>query len=357
MAQNRIWLDCRDRILSFDFDAREHDALVPPLREDEEIGQFIVGEDVGVSLYRDGYQVPGEDTPDLDLSPRVMRLDRNGNVRWQADLPVEALAFGGVVSASADTNWRTEPKRAWRPRSWKSDCYVNDGLLLSGDVLLASYIEISSGIGFSYALRWSDGTLLWTSEMCPFSRRGIYGVGSFVFSVGGYGDRRTFVLNERGKKVQEWNVSGAFCVALENIIWVSGESNLVGEQHHCWKLHADAVAEKGTTLSLTEGSQPALSEDGLIFWRAGQLLRIDSNGRAHVLNPTVGDANCRVLSRMMLDEQGTLIFSTAGSGAAHEGNIQSYLWIAREKVAPLAQTSWPCGDGNPQANPVWREGS
>ncbi len=354
VARNRIWLDCRDRILCFDFEGNEQPALVPPVRENERVGQFVVGaQDVAVSLYREENQFE-EDAPDLDLCPRVMRLGADGDVRWQTDLPVQRLSFSGVVSASAATNWKAQPMAVWRPRSWTADCYVNDGLLLSGDVLLASYIDISSGIGFSYALRWSNGQLLWTSEMCPYSFRGINGVGSFIFSVLGYGESRTFVLDEHGENKGEWKRSGPFCVVGEGEVWLAEQGQTTIQLCHAFVLGAGNTERQGARLSSYEGAQPALGEDGLIFWRAGQLLRVDSHGRKHVLNSSVGDPKSRVLSRMLLDEHGTLVFATAGVGAAYE-DIESCLWIAREPLAPLGHTPWPCGEGNPQANPVWRE--
>lgn len=352
VARERIWLDCSDRILCFDFEGGEQPALVPPLRENERVGQFVVGaNDVAVSLYRE--RDFDKDAPALDLSPRVMRLGAGGKARWQTDLPVERLSFGGVVSASAATGWKAQPKKAWRPRSWTADCYVNNGLLLSGDVLLASYVDDSSGIGFSYALRWSDGQLLWTSEMCPYSRRGIYGDGQFVFSVGGYGESRTFVSDEHGENKGEWKRSGAFCSS-EGEIWLTEQGQTTTQPCHAFVLGLHNTEKEGARLPSHEGAPPALGEDGLIFWRAGQLLRVDSQGRKHVLNSSVGDPKSRVLSRMLLDEQGTLAFATAGVGAAYE-DIESCLWIAREPVSPLRRTPWPCDEGNPAANPIWHE--
>ena len=362
VAHGRIWIDCRNRILRFDFDGNEKAPLRVALRPDEAVGWYVVGEDsVAVSLYRDLDQPreypddeEGESEPPLDLSGRVVRLNLDGTVRWSCNLPIEKLVYEGIGYVSAKTQGR-QPDPPWRPSSWKCDGYVNDGLLLSGDVLLASFIEISSGIGFSYAVRWSDGVLLWTTEMLPFSRRAICGEGEFAFSVGGYGESRTFVVNARGEILREWKGNGALCVGEEGDLWLVENARYVGSPCAVWQLKAKGEAHRCATIVPGSGSTVALNSDGVIFWRDGQLRRIDFNGRTTVLNPDVGSPKSSVLSGMLLNEEGTLVFSTAGSGAPHEGNVPSMLWIAQEKVAPLLETAWPCGEGNPQGNPVWRE--
>ena len=353
VANDQIWLACGSSLARFDFAGNALEALTPPLREQEEIGQFLLSDgDVAVSLYRDR-EIYGEDeTHAPDMRPRVMRLGQQGNVIWQTNLPVEPLQFDGIVSMSADDNWRAKPMKAWQPRSWKADCYVNDGLLLAGEVLLASYIDISSGIGLSYAIRWSDGAFLWASEMCPYSRRGIYASHSFVFSVSGYGAFRTFVLNEKGEKTGEWTSSGDFCVGQNGNIWMQESTNVPSQLFHSVCLRPDGETRKGAQLNGFEGSAPALSEIGSIFWRMGQLVRVDFDGKLHILNSRVGDPKSRVLSRTMLDENGSLIFATAGTGA-NSKQIEAALWIG-EGLAPLASAPWPCGDGDAAANPVWR---
>ncbi len=351
VANEQIWLGCGARLARFDFAGHVLDAFAPPLRDEEEIGQFLLGDgDVAVSLYRDRERYNDDDAPALDLRPRVMRLTGAGEVIWQTDLPVEPLQFSGVVSMSAANKWRAEPMKAWQPRSWKADCYVNDGLLLSGDVLLASYIDISSGIGFSYALRWSDGRFLWTSEMCPYARRGVYGDGAFAFSVSGYGAFRSFALNQQGEKISEWPSSGDFCVGRDGNIWMQESTNVTSQTFRSVCLRPDGTLRKGAQLMGFEGSAPALSAIGSIFWRCGQLMRADFEGKHRVLNARAGDPKSRVLSRTLLDENGSLIFATAGAGAA---KAESALWIG-EALPPIAATSWPCADGNAAGNPVWR---
>jgi len=136
-----------------------------------------------------------------------------GTTRWSTHLPVGDVEYEGIVEMSVESGWQPRPKKAWRPGDWQPS--YHEPLLLSGDRLLASYFEMSSGIGCSYCLNALDGRLLWTTPLRPSSSLAIADEGEFLVGVQGYGAFDTYRYGRDGTVQPHWP-SHAYLLVREN---------------------------------------------------------------------------------------------------------------------------------------------
>src|SRR5205814_763198 len=109
----------------------------------EELGSFL--------LVPDGFITAFHRPSSPRASGRVGRLDAAGSVAWTTTLPVEAVAYAGVVEMGVESDWQARPKKPWQPEDWQP-AWRGEPLLLSGNRLLARYFELSSGLGRSFCL-------------------------------------------------------------------------------------------------------------------------------------------------------------------------------------------------------------
>jgi hypothetical protein len=74
---------------------------------------------------------------------------------------------------------------AWEPRDFTPE--RDEGLLVSGDRVPATYLEVASGLGVGYCLDLGSGDLLWETPPRPIGARAVAGPGRFLVGAQGYG--------------------------------------------------------------------------------------------------------------------------------------------------------------------------
>lgn len=341
-----LWVGLEDCLVAFDANGTELQSLALPLESGEYLGSFVcVTDGFLASVYRQGQPVGNEGVE--DLTPRVLRLDEGGWPCWTTALPIDSHHFEGIVEARAETGWKTQAKPAWRPRNWTADVYVRDPILLSGNRLLASYIDISSGLGVSYCLNTTSGELCWRTPTLPFHRRAIGGQETFLLGAGGYGMMpMTQLRGADGEVLQEWHRNGAMCVLR------TGEVRLVEEfiqAPRAVQLGPDSTFQGGPSLAGTYTTSPVLTRGNeLLFWRGGSLFLLDKDFKLHTLATIDAVQDHAPVHRMLLCPDGTLVL------ALYEHHARHYeAWFVKTPFELQNDSPWPCADGNVSGNPCW----
>jgi hypothetical protein len=336
-----VWLAHEDFLQCFGPNSEEQQCHSVSLAPNEHIGSFLLGQDCFyINTHKFTYASD-------DYQPRALCLNLDASLRWSTPLPISRIAYRGCMQMRAATGWKSEETPAWRPRSWRSDHYVRDNLLLSGNRLLTNYIEISSGIGISYCVDADTGQFLWQTDPGPYGYRATVGNGQFVIGMGGYGAADTFLYDGNGKCLKHWPCEGQY------LLTPSGEIRVIEFQHgpRLKTLLPDGTVRQGPILQGNHTARPALSGDGrMVFYREGQLIAADEQLRCQTL---FSESEYRAAgSRILLNADGTLIF-TVNTEYTPQSPLKGELWIVPTDLAPLAATPWPCGEGNLRANPAY----
>ncbi|HEX2312170.1 MAG TPA: hypothetical protein VHJ17_00425 [Thermomonospora sp.] len=299
------------------------------------------GHDVGAFvILPDGFVVAWQSSPYRGV--RVERLDGRGRPRWSTELPVPAgLSYAGVVEMSAESGWRPVPARPWAPAdllaSW------SEALLVSGDRVLATFFEVSSGIGMSFCVDLGTGDHLWQTPPVPIGDLAIAGPGSFLVGVQGYGAFETLLYNGDGAVVLQWPSHGRPLVSSRGRIRMVELDNDPSRTLRIRRLHRDASMTDGPVLTGYHTIGPVLAADGrAAFWRDGRLQVVDRDLTVRTLH---ADPAWSGTDRMLLLDGGVLAF------VLNRGD-ERRLVFARTGLPPMDGGAWPCGEGNLQANPV-----
>jgi len=202
-------------------------------------------------------------------APNLQRIAHDGTVCWSTTLPVETVAFKGVVEVRADRGWRPSAKKPWTPETWFS---TPGALSVSGDCVLACFREMPrTGIGFGYVVSVSDGSLLFTTRKGPIGQVAAFGGGAFLIGYQGYGTFETLLYERDGRVRRRWASHGHYVVSGPDIRVIELE-NVLPSRMRLVRLRPRGSIAKGALLDGYATSRPFLGADGtLFFFRNGAL--------------------------------------------------------------------------------------
>src|SRR5262245_32262287 len=108
--------------------------------------------------------------------------------------------------------------------------------------------------------------------------------------------------------------------------------NVLPSKMHVSLLERDGSVRKGPHLDDYSTTYPVMTRDGtMAFWRGGTLSMIDRDLERHVLYADAQLSERALMSRMLLSDQGHVIFT-----------LDQELWIVDAGLGPLASSAWPC---------------
>jgi hypothetical protein len=328
------WIGSGDRLTQWGMDGLARHSTLLQWADGEQVGSFL--------LAPDGYYVCSQVRyQSASIPPRVQRYDLDGHLCWSTMLPFQPLSYDGVIEMSVESGWEARPKQPWQPRDWRPD--RQEPMLLAGDRLLVSYIDYSSGISVSYALDALAGDLCWMASPRPSGSKTILAADQFLLGSQGYGAFETCLYDWDGTVRQRWPSHGYIVLTETGQIRLVEMENVLPSKMHFSILDLDGSVIQGPHLDDYYTTYPVLTRDNTTaFWRSGSLILIDAELQKHVLYTDPQLSNHALMSRMLLSEDGKLIFT-----------LGQELWIADARLKPLAKSIWPCGGGNPQGNPVF----
>jgi hypothetical protein len=297
------------------------------------------GEELGaVVILPDGFCTAWTSGPPY-LGARVDRRGADGACIWSAVIPPERIAHNGIMTASAETGWRSQPKSPWIPGNFRLHSW--EPLLVSDDRILASYREGKSGLGISYFLDAATGEITNSTRPAPVGYKAISGRGEFLIGVQGYGDFSTARYTRAEGEVTSWPTHGPMLIDRTDKLFAVELSNSSAAQQKLRVLERDGSLSDGPVLAGYNTTHPALDRDGTaVFWRDGKLLTVDAELTLAELFSEKG-ASSVYMSRTLLLDDGVVAFALNGD-----------LLIFRTDLGPLEDSVWPCGDGNLNGNPV-----
>jgi outer membrane protein assembly factor BamB len=261
-------------------------------------------------------------------APRVARYDDNGATVWSTPILTNALPDCGPTV-------RATGKRSWLLMSH------HQPLLVSGDRVAASYVDIANGIGVTFFLDTTTGDPIATTPPHPSASKAIVAPGEFLIGEQGYGAFATTRYDRRATAVQRWKSHGMLVVDRHGTIHSAEYENMQTSRSRLRGLAADGTLIDGPALPNDGFTYPAVDRDGtVVLWRGATLLAVDTDFRARELftrpDTTSGP------SRPPLLADGQIVFG-------HD----SELVILRDTgIGPLDEGAWPCDDGNLNGNPV-----
>jgi hypothetical protein len=245
----------------------------------------------------------------------------------------------------AESGWRAEPVPAWRPRELSPERW--SGLLVSGDRVLATYVDWSSGIGMGFCLDLDAGELVWVTPPHPTGERAIAGRGRFLVGEQGYGAFATRLYDRDGAVINEWPSHGGLLVSRRGRVRVVEADNGDTMTRRLRRLHRDGSMTDGPHVPGYYTVGPVLSGDGrAAWWRGGELALADPD--LNVNTAYEGAKEDEGVDRMLLMEGGRLFFVLTRDWVRGT----SALVIAHTDLAPLDTGAWPCGEGGLPGNPV-----
>jgi hypothetical protein len=239
---------------------------------------------------------------------------------------------------SVDNDWQPLPKPAWRPRTivvanWQP-------LLVSGDRVVATYTDYSSGITVSFFFDTTTGALVAITPPAAGGMAAIVAPGEFLLGEQGYGSFGSTRYDRAGAVVQRWSSQGMMLVDQDGDIRGVEYENVLPSRSLFRGLGTDGSLRDGPLLSGYYTTYPALDQDGTaVFWRDGRLLAVDADFQVRELFVMPDERG--VMNRALLLD-GHLMFT-----------LGDELLIFRDTgLGPLNDGVWPCADGNLRGNPV-----
>lgn len=267
--------------------------------------------------------------------PGIFSYERNGEFQWQTRLPVEPIAFAGIVEMGVTTRGKIQPKKAWMPTTWEPFTHQNQ-LILSGHSVLASYFEYHSGIGKYYALDTEDGRITWVSELLPMTKTAIAGKDMFLISSNGYGANDTWLYKTDGTQVTHWREAGNKVIGQDGLIRCFEPNSFLSV------LNSQGDTEYKIELNYGQLSYPAIDQCNIVvFWANGQLIAIDEQFTKQILYTDLARVK-GFTDEVLITDDGYVICNYG-----HE------LLIFETNLKPLARSAWPCGLGSLSGNPVY----
>jgi hypothetical protein len=311
-------------------DGRPSRTIALPRRPSEKLGEFV--------LLPDGFCTAWTSGPPYE-GARVDRRDADGTCIWSATIPPVPIAHRCVMAASAETGWRSRPKRPWIPVTFRLHYW--EPLLVSGDRILASYMEGKSGLGINYLLDLATGEIINSTTPAPIGHKAISGIGEFLIGVHGYDEFATIRYTRTGDEAVRWPAHGAMLIDHAGKLLGIEVDNRATAQPRLRVMERDGSVSDGPALAGHSTAHPALDRDGTaVFWRNGALVAIDAGLSLHELF-SVEDDGSPYVGRTLLLEDGIVAFSLSGD-----------LLLCRTELGSLEDSVWPCGDGNLNGNPV-----
>jgi hypothetical protein len=201
--------------------------------------------------------------------PILERVSFDSTIRWSVTLPVEPIAYEGVVSMRADEGWKIRPMDPWMPKTWLS---TSRTLAVSDDAALACFSEMPrSGIGLGYVVSLADGSLRFTTQTGPISQVAPIGGGAFLVGYQGYGAFETLWYDRDGSVPERWPSHGYYLVG-DNVRVIELENTLPSKMH-LGRLLLGGKVTRGDWLDGFYTSRPFLEVDGTAyFFRKGAVL-------------------------------------------------------------------------------------
>ncbi len=308
-----------------------------PSESDEDLGAFL--------LVPGGFVAALHKPASREVRGRVVHLDAGGGVVWSTILPAGTVAYAGVVEMGVDSGWQIRPKKPWRPRDWQP-VWRGDPLLLSGDHLLARFFEVRSGLGRTFCLDWANGRILWATEPRPETSVALVGPGRFLLGVQGYGAFDLYLYDRDGTVLQHWPRHAEVIVTEGGEIRGVEMENCLPSRMHFSVFEPDGTIRQGPHLEGYYTTCPVVSKQGTTaFWREGELHAVDPALHRRTLWSDGGPAEKNVMTRMLLADDGTLVFG-----------LEDELFFVPTDLGPMADSVWPCGGGNAGGNPVFQGG-
>ena len=142
---------------------------------------------------------------------KVVRITIDGDELWSTPIPINDVAYKGLVHMGVDTNWEIEESPPHEVENWVS--LYRRGVVVSDDRVLVNYFEFPrTGVGQSFCLDLYSGELLWVTPPSPFHIVIPLSDARFMISHYGYGAFETELYDRDGKIVNEWNTVGYMIV-------------------------------------------------------------------------------------------------------------------------------------------------
>lgn len=301
------------------------------LDHDQEIGSFVILNNSFI------FCIHGKNEPNA----KVLKTDLKGMLEWETKIPVNGISHEGVVEARADNNWKIEQKKSWSAENWL--CLLGDEIIVSKNTVLVNYHEMPrSGIGKTYLLDLNSGKIKWDSKPAPFESVSSIGDVDFLIGHHGYGAFDTQLINSNGDIIDKWKSVGTTVISKDKEISLIEMDNASSSKLYHSKLDSNGRIARGSKIDGYYIIYPVLDHLGnMIFWRNKELMIIDSNSKRHSLMKIDFEKEPNTSRRMLLFDEGQLIFS-----------LNKELYILKTNLGLLEDSSWACKYGNNERNPV-----
>ncbi len=232
---------------------------------DEEIGSALVTGDAIYLCVNRGVNNTSKQSPEHDLSSRLVKVSMTGELIWAIRLPVDKIEYDGVSYMSAETGWKAKSSPPWFPTTWKP--FGHDLLLESGNRVMVRLAEVSSGVGRRYVVDGTSGELVWQSEHSAGGHSVSLGKGGFLIGDQGYGEFRT-QLFKNDKIEKSWRSHGHSFSVGERFFSIQ-MANVSSQPQRCVEMKLDG---SGADLSEPLGgyytTRPhQLTDRAFYFWR------------------------------------------------------------------------------------------
>jgi len=214
-------------------------------------GGMCVG---GAAPIADGVIVAMEHDDNHPISaPVLTRIDETGAVRWTSTLPIadlDALLQGD------------------EPECWRCSYFTAGTVVISGDVVLAVFRDMRSGIGMGYVVSLDDGAFRYSTKIGPIHVVGALEDGEFLVGYQGYGGFETYRYGRDGRIGDRWSSHGHYVVRDDDIRVVELRND--SGRMHVARLKPAGEVVRGTHLEGYYTSEPCVSsDDQLLFFRRG----------------------------------------------------------------------------------------
>jgi hypothetical protein len=277
---------------------------------------------------------------------RVERLDAEGRRRWVTDVPAPEMAYAGITEVGVESGWQPRPVRAYQAEMFWTSRW--EPLLVSGDRVLATFFEVSGGLGVRFCLDLHTGRLLWSTKPAPTGDCAIAGGGRFLVGEQGYDAFAMRLLDGDGAVVAEWPSHGRALVGGDGVIRVVELENQQPSRCRIRLLHPDGTMTDGPVLPGHYTVGPVLAADGRVaFLRDGRLQAAapDLSVTTHHAMPGRDGVD-----GMLLLDGGLLAFTTHDDRPAARGS--GALSFAHTDLPGPATGPWTGAEGGLRANPV-----
>ncbi|MFD0558988.1 hypothetical protein FB566_4944 [Stackebrandtia endophytica] len=267
---------------------------------------------------------------------RIERIDRLGLRRWSTSPPIEKIGFNGIDRLRQKGGDEAAVSIAL---STPALTVAQEPLLVSGNRLLVSYLDVLSGLTVAWCLRLSTGDIMWSPEPMPDGARAATADG-FLVGTSGYGTHHMFHYQHDGTVVGDWDTCGQPLISSRGRIRILETARPDRQPSRIRRLHRDGGKSAGDSLVAENPvAAPVLSSDGRVaFWRDGALRTVDHRLMVRTRWHLPGH---HARGRMLLLDNGALVFiveSQTGETAA--------LCFAETDLSPLDTGAWPCGGGS-----------